>query len=143
MTPDLSPEAVERVALDCVTLSRDMCNGTGRWRMTIPVDEERDYDVIVCRAAAMLRALLAECESLSAQWHSLRLERDALSAENQRLRQSVPEAVREYDRLRYAEIAARAEWHRSEGETGSAASAEEAFRNLVAFRERYGIVKAK
>ena len=46
-------------AWDAVT---DMCSGSRQWRMTIPVDMDRDHDMVIGKALSDLELLLNRME---------------------------------------------------------------------------------
>ncbi len=73
-------EISERVAAAEAELDRvhkAACNGSQAWRVSIPVNEQRDSDVLIGNGLSAVKELLAEVERLQTALAAVERERDA------------------------------------------------------------------
>lgn len=90
-------EISERVAAAEAELDRvhkAACNGSQAWRVSIPVNEQRDSDVLIGNGLSAVKELLAEVERLQTALAVVERERDAAVAANATAQSILGEAAK-------------------------------------------------
>lgn len=90
-------EISERVAAAEAELDRvhkAACNGSQAWRVSIPVNEQRDSDVLIGNGLSAVKELLAEVERLQTALAAVERERDAAVAANATAQSILGEAAK-------------------------------------------------
>lgn len=80
----------------------DICAGRVRWKMTVPVDEERDSDLVLSNSLQDVFTLLAEVEQVSRDLAEARAELATMTAVAESNQRAHAYAVQEIQRLRAA-----------------------------------------